>query len=494
MRKALVVLVPLLLLALGLAGSEWIVRGAQVRLEREAHDRVFAAAAGMRSRLESALNSAVFLAQGLVAYVAGVGTPAEPQVSRALQALHDSDDRIRNVGLAPGNQLRFIYPLTGNEPALGLRYEDNATQWPSVRKAIETRQSVLAGPVQLVQGGSALINRTPIFLADGSYWGIISTVIDLPRLLASAGLAEEVSEVRYVLFGDNADGQPARLLGHESSLDARAIRMSIEVPGGRWSLAAMPAAGWAKTAHEVRPLRVLLWSLSALFAGFAFALLRGRALAHELAASLAHLNDELTTTNRELFRLSRKDTLTHLPNRRSFEEAYASAWRSGLRNRMQVSVLLVDIDRFKSINDTHGHAAGDATLVEVAAAIQGQMRRADDIVARWGGEEFIVMIVGLGPAAAEDLAESIRAAAGECRVQLPGEIGLGGPVTVSVGVATWIPAIGEAPDVLIDAADRALYAAKNSGRNRVCAADRSARRSVAPEASRSASEFRATAL
>jgi diguanylate cyclase len=469
-NKTFVVLVPLILFVLALAGAEWIVRGAQARMERDAHDHVFASAAGMRSRVESALNSAVFLAQGLVAYVAGVETPAEPQVSRVLKALHDADDRIRNVGLAPGNRLTFIYPEKGNERALGLQFEDHPAQWPSVRKAIETRQSVLAGPVELVQGGTAIINRTPIFLPDGRYWGVISTVIDLSRLLASAGLAPEVSGVRYVLYGDNADGAAARVLGDEASLDARAIRMDIEVPGGRWSLVAMPAAGWADTAREVHALRALLWGLSAVFAGFAFALLRGRAMAGDLAASLARLNDELTTTNRELFRLSRNDTLTHLPNRRSFEEAYAAAWRTCQRNRMQISVLMVDIDRFKSINDTYGHSAGDATLVEVAAAVQGQMRRADDIVARWGGEEFIVMVVGLGPAAAESLGECIRAAAAQCRVQVPGEIGLGGPVSVSVGVATTIPTPGSVPNALIDAADSALYAAKNSGRNRVCAA------------------------
>lgn len=478
---ATLVLVPLLLLALGLAGSEWVVRGAQMRLERDTYDRVFAAAAGTRSRLESALNSAVFLAQGLVAYVAGVGTPTEPQVSRALKALHDSDSRIRNVALAPDNRLSFIYPIQGNERALGLRYQDVPAQWPSVQKAIETRQSVLAGPVELVQGGTGIINRTPIFLPDGRYWGVISTVIDLPKLLASAGLAEQAGGVHYVLYGDNANGTPARVFGDESVLDARAIRLDIEVPGGRWLLVAMPVTGWAAAAPEIGQLRAALWALCLLFAGLAFALLRSRAQARALADSLAQLNENLRSSNQELFRLSRKDSLTHLPNRRSFEEAYGTAWRSSLRHQLPISVLMVDVDRFKAINDTHGHAAGDATLIEVAAAVRGQVRRADDSVARWGGEEFIVMVVGLDAAAALALGESIRAAAALCRVQLPGEIGLGGPVTVSVGVATTVPDATRSPDRLIDAADRALYAAKRGGRNRVCTAEASARgESAAP--------------
>lgn len=457
------------LLLLGLAGSEWVLRDYRVRLEREAHDRVFTSAAGMRSRLESALNATVFLAQGLVAYVVGVGVPEEPQVSRALKALYDADERIRNVGLAPGNKLTFIYPVTGNERAFGLRFENRPDQWPSVKKAIETRQSVLAGPVKLVQGGEAIINRTPVFLADGSYWGVISTVIDLTRLLGGVGLGEEVSGVRYVLYGDNAGEQSAAVvLGRPGEADARDVRLGIEVPGGRWHLVAMPAAGWAGVTHEVFLLRALLWSLSLILAGFTHALLTGRATAREMAAALARLNAELHVTNRELYRLSRDDELTHLPNRRAFEEAYALAWRSAVRAGSAITVMMADVDRFKTINDSHGHAAGDATLVEVAAAIRGELRRGDDLVARFGGEEFVVMIAGQDAASIARLAENIRAAVARCRVPVQGETGLGAPVTISIGVATCTPSPQALRSVLIDAADHALYAAKNAGRDRVC--------------------------
>jgi len=469
--RLLRVAMSLLLLALGLFGAEAVARAYGERLLRQQHHDILVRTTEIRSRLESALNSTVFLAQGLNAYIASVGMPTEPQVSRALKALRDSDARIRNVALAPGNRLTWVYPLRGNEKALGLRYEDNALQWPSVRKAMETRQSVLAGPVRLVQGGTAIINRTPVFLADDRYWGVISTVIDLPRLLGDVGLREEVDGVRYWLYGDMAvEGADTRIVGDPRAPGPEALRMVIEVPGGHWQLMSEPAAGWDSPRAELQLLRALLYTLSAVLAGFSYALMSGRATAHQLAQQLRALNNELLSTNRELHRLSHSDVLTRLPNRRSFEEAFSAAWRSCLRHQLPLSILMIDLDRFKSINDSHGHAVGDATLVEVAGAIQAQLRRQDDLVARYGGEEFIVMTVDRDAADTVALAERIREAVAACRVPLPEGVAQGPAVTVSIGIATALPTAQGRPEAMIDRADRALYAAKDAGRNCVCVA------------------------
>lgn len=454
----------LVLLALALLTSEWIVRAYGERLDYQQHDYVLVRASEMRSRLESALNSTVFVARGLVGYVVGVGTPAEPQVTRALKAVYDADSRIRNVALAPANRITYIYPRAGNERAIGLRYEDHPEQWPSVEKAITRRQSVLAGPVQLIQGGSAIINRTPIYLNGDRYWGLISTVIDLPRLLADVGLAAEVDGVRYWLDGDNGDVRlDTRILGTADPPE-QAISMTIDVPGGRWHLASAPATGWSSTARELRVLRIALYGLSLLFAAITYALLNGRATAQALAAELGRLNGDLLSTNRELHRLSRNDDLTMLPNRRSFEERFETSWQITQRAGLPMSVMMIDIDRFKSINDTRGHAAGDVTLAAVSAAIRGQIRRSGDLVARYGGEEFAVMVLGVEAAETLALAEKIRVAVRDS-VMRPDD---GGPVTVSIGVATIVATAEDQPQQLVERADRALYLAKNSGRDRVC--------------------------
>jgi len=154
------------------------------------------------------------------------------------------------------------------------------------------------------------------------------------------------------------------------------------------------------------------------------------------------------------------DALTGLRNRRYVRRHLESLLRSGAT----AAVLVIDVDRFKPLNDSHGHAAGDAALKEVAARLR-QHLRAVDVVARYGGEEFLVVLAGAGEEAAAAVAERLRAAVAETPVMV-GSLAL--PVTVSIGVAV---ARGQAaPDALIAAGDAALYRAKEGGRNRVEAA------------------------
>lgn len=469
---ALRVILPALMLVFGLMASEWTLGAYREQRLRQDHDNVLSHAALIRSRLESALNSTAFRAQGLVAYVLGVEQHSDEQIARALQALHDSDNRIRNVGLAPGNRLQYVYPVKGNEAAIGIQYERLPDQWPSVERAMRMHQSVLAGPVQLVQGGSALICRTPIYLADGRYWGIISTVIDLPRLLRDVGLSAEVDGVRYWLHGDNSTSKAdTRILGEGEIPPKGVVHMTLEVPGGRWRL--MAASSEAPASPALLPLRLGLYVATLLMAVIAYILIASRASARLMATRLSALNDELSQTNRELHRLSRHDALTGQLNRRAFDEAYALAWQDALRQPRALSVLMVDIDHFKAVNDQYGHAAGDAILVAIAAAIRGQLRRGSDIVARYGGEEFIVLTVGQEAADTAALAEHIRRAAAECRVPVAEAPGAGLAVTVSVGTCTAIPTPGDS-QVLIERADRALYAAKKAGRNRVMSSESTA--------------------
>lgn len=151
------------------------------------------------------------------------------------------------------------------------------------------------------------------------------------------------------------------------------------------------------------------------------------------------------------------DPLTHLLNRRAFSRQVEGLLR--VAEGRVVSLLQIDIDDFKQVNDTLGHAAGDAALVSVAAAL-GRLTRPDDLLARTGGEEFAVVLVGATSLEAAGRAEQLRAA-------VAGQPGPSGPpLTVSVGVAT-LPASTGALDALLREADEALYAAKRAGRDRV---------------------------
>jgi diguanylate cyclase (GGDEF)-like protein len=167
----------------------------------------------------------------------------------------------------------------------------------------------------------------------------------------------------------------------------------------------------------------------------------------------------------ELETLATVDSLTGVANRRHFDEALAQEWRRAIRSQQPLSLLLLDVDHFKLYNDLYGHLRGDSCLRRIAESTLDVIQRPGDTVARFGGEEFGIILADTNGEAAEKLAETIRqAVAGQ---HLDHRANPPGVITVSIGCATCIPARGSNSDTLIDAADQALYQAKRGGRNRV---------------------------
>ena len=175
---------------------------------------------------------------------------------------------------------------------------------------------------------------------------------------------------------------------------------------------------------------------------------------------------ELEAANAELRRLSSQDDLTGLPNRRSFFEAYDREWRRCQREHRPISVLMVDVDRFKNYNDQFGHQAGDRCLQKVAQRLGRVARRPGDVVARYGGEEFVLLLADTDVSEAHQIGEAMRVDVGDSALCALGENGAAG-LTISVGVASAVPDGGNG-DELLARADRALYEAKGGGRNQVC--------------------------
>ncbi|MEN3791147.1 diguanylate cyclase [Fulvimarina sp. MAC3] len=153
------------------------------------------------------------------------------------------------------------------------------------------------------------------------------------------------------------------------------------------------------------------------------------------------------------------DPLTKLPNRRDFERRIGPVFERARRDGTPVSLLVIDVDHFKTINDTLGHEAGDVVLVWIADIIRQHMRRSD-LITRYGGEEIVVAMPGADAAGAASTAERIR---GVVEEKGPLDPDTGHRVTISIGVATEIENFAD----LFNAADKALYAAKRQGRNRV---------------------------
>lgn len=185
----------------------------------------------------------------------------------------------------------------------------------------------------------------------------------------------------------------------------------------------------------------------------------------ETLDALAAAKAEVEARNDELRRLATRDPLTGCLNRRAFHPAFERLAQEASNAGAQISVLMIDIDHFKAVNDTHGHAIGDRVIQEVARKLQ-ECTRSADLVCRYGGEEFCIAAAGLGSTGALQLAERIRARVErECAAGVREIQGL--RVTISAGVVT--RDADEAGNALIDLADQALYRAKRSGRNRVSA-------------------------
>jgi len=181
---------------------------------------------------------------------------------------------------------------------------------------------------------------------------------------------------------------------------------------------------------------------------------------------LEEANARLTQANRRLSRLSSRDGLTGISNRRRFDRRLALEWRRAARPERPLSLLLGDIDCFKDYNDLHGHQQGDACLRKVAQALAKSLHRAGDLVARYGGEEFAVLLPDTDEAHAATTAEMLRARIEDLGIP-HGASGVSPVVTLSLGTATIRPRAGRRPRSLLEAADRALYLAKREGRNRV---------------------------
>ena len=241
-----------LLFLAGCGLSCWISvlqHGAEINSKR---DQVTLEIDHIRSDLSRELYAAINLTQGLVALVRMQGGVRRDQFDAMARELKDRSTLIRNVALAPGNVIRFIYPLAGNEKALGMDYLKIPDQAGAVLRAIEEKRTVVAGPVRLVQGGVGIIGRTPIFLRDSvnsgktqRYWGISATVISFDSLVQKAGIEAAGVNLHIALRGTDGTGARGKVFWGDSGVFASGpVLMEIALPSGSWQLAAVPNRGW----------------------------------------------------------------------------------------------------------------------------------------------------------------------------------------------------------------------------------------------------------
>ena len=203
----------------------------------------------IRAQLEGNINGDVALMRGLVTAVA-----IEPEMSQAryaaiAESLLESGSEIRSIAGAPDLVVSLMYPMAGNEKALGLDYRRNDAQREAALRARDRREVVLAGPVNLVQGGRGFIARLPVFANDArggkTFWGLISGVIDVERLYRDCGLLDDNLPIDVAIAPKNADGaMGAPFFGAPATIANRPVMVDVSLPAGEWRIAATPKGGW----------------------------------------------------------------------------------------------------------------------------------------------------------------------------------------------------------------------------------------------------------
>ena len=191
----------------------------------------------IRSRLESNLNGNLQLVKGLASLIAFQPDLRQEDFERAASPLFEGRSHLKNVAAAPDLVIKLMFPVAGNEKAIGLDYTKLPAQFEAVKLARETRQLVLAGPLQLVQGGEGIIARIPVFIRDPAgaqrFWGVISSVMNVGEIYRDSGLLAEDLPIDIALRGKDAKGADGEVFfGNAELFAADTVIMDIPLPHG----------------------------------------------------------------------------------------------------------------------------------------------------------------------------------------------------------------------------------------------------------------------
>ncbi len=563
----------------------------------------------VRARLEGNINGNLQLVRGLIATLATEPDMDQERFASLAHSLFEEKSQLRDVAGAPDLKVTLLYPIAGNEKTMGLDYTKTDAQKIEAFRARDSHSVVLAGPLNLIQGGVGFIGRFPVYV-DGPndterFWGVVSAVVDSDRLYRDSGLDDLDLGLDVTLRGSNGTGSTGPVFyGAADVLDDAPVVADVKLPGGSWQILARPTGGWDAALPDPTNFRLALLIAAALVLAplvVAWRLINERSRhmselresAHQLAVLSRRLGLALETSEvgvwefnvdtdtavwddrmDELFGLPRDgkmrtdadwrravhpddlpriqgviddalrsrgryvieyrirplngdpertiravascyrdesdgsirlvgcnwdvtadaitrqalerarseaearnadlieatariehtslhDALTRLPNRRYLDRVLAERAEAENRDGGGLALLHIDLDRFKQINDTLGHAAGDAMLVHVASVLRANVRE-DDFVARIGGDEFVVVsalrngrrdLTRLANRIIDEMRQPVPYQGHECRCG------------VSVGIAYQRGPQVDDKRLLMDA-DIALYRAKRHGRNR----------------------------
>ena len=217
----------------------------------------------LRTRLEGEINANVQLVRGLIATMITEPDMQQDRFETLARQLIGPNTIIRHVAAAPGLVIRMVYPMDGNAAAIGLDYRQSPEQRDAALRARDTGGLVLAGPVNLVQGGTGFVSRFPVFIPDedgtSRFWGLVSAVLDETALYRVAGLLDQGQGLRLALAGRDGRGMAGDVFfGDPGILDEDPVMLDVLLPTGSWRLLAVPAEGWSSRPPSTPILQMVM--------------------------------------------------------------------------------------------------------------------------------------------------------------------------------------------------------------------------------------------
>jgi len=345
----------------------------------------------------------------------------------------------------------------------GIDLKQDEYAFSIAKKAVTARKAVVSKPLSIPGDGQGIFVVLPLYFGD-TFVGLVIGVFDLERVLGEI-IPRDLHRCYYIILAD----EEGNLLWGRTPRDhaeSRVYDISFANSCSKWKFCMRLRAGLEGSYLYAR---IPIWVLGLVLVGslnlFIHFVFQRRKYLEEL---VSRRTEDLRMANEDLREMAQRDPLTQLFNRRYFYERLRAELDRAREEGLPLSCLLVDLDNFKVVNDTRGHLAGDAVLVETAKILKASVRR-DDIVARYGGEEFVLLLVGADKATAARIAERIRAEIQAMWNRKFADASHAVDLTASIGVTEFFKPddVEIDTDDIINQADSALYEAKRSGKNAV---------------------------
>ena len=385
------------------------------------------------SKVERLIYSNITLLRGFEAFVKSSPSLDEATVYRYLdELLAENSEYIRNIGILRDTTILWNYPISHNAVAIGVDLSKVEGQKDSVLKVKADLAPIFQGPIDLVQGGTGFSVRVPIIRNGVGYWGQTSIILKTEKILEEIRSYAESAALDIAIF--NQENPDVPFFGSVGADRNSVLAFSVDPSLINWKIFVSLHDTWPGNLAWI----VLLAMISA-----------------GISSSAGFLIYKHLKSNQEILSMSTHDFLTKLYNRHFLDEYQAIALSTARRESRKAAIVLIDLNRFKRINDTYGHGVGDKVLVETGR-ILGKITRANEAAFRLGGDEFLIVLPEV-----DDEADLIGFKA-RILQRFQQEFGIPGydiKVTLAIGYAIF-PEEGEDIDTLLRAADKRLYLEK----------------------------------